>query len=167
MKIASAATVKPNGRTASSSLSSCMLPSWTVFSYLLFSCELSSLTRLFSPLWNLYLKIVLDGRYRCAVIVCTGSLLRLLTIFLVLYCRSLTALLPLFYRSFTAFSQLCAFFVPHRLTGFEEWSKGPTGQEMDAPLAHWARHEDCMNAGIRHESRPARYHAECCPTGDP
>ena len=74
----------------------------------LFSCELSSLTRLFSPLWNLYLKIVLDGRYRCAVIVCTGSLLRLLTIFLVLYCRSLTALLPLFYRFLSVTCIFCA-----------------------------------------------------------
>ncbi|MGB1737722.1 MAG: hypothetical protein ACPHE1_06220, partial [Pseudomonadales bacterium] len=126
------------------------------FYSLTFYCELFWLTRLLSSLWSLYLRIVLDGRYGRAVIVCTGSLLRLLITFLVLYCRSLTA-----------FSQLRAFFVPHRLTGFEEWSKGPTGQEMDAPLAHWARHEDCMNAGIRHESSPARYHAECCPTGDP
>ena len=107
-----------------------MLPSWAVFSYLLFSCELflptfycelftcefftcelftcelSSLTRLFSSLRSLYLRIMLDGRYGCAVMACTGSLLRLLTVLLVLYRRSLPALLPL--------SQSLAFFVPHR-----------------------------------------------------
>jgi hypothetical protein len=116
-----------------------MLPSWEVFSYLLFSCELflptfycelftrelfscelftcelftcelSSLTRLFSSLRSLYLRIMLDGRYGCAVMVCTGSLLRLLTVLLVLYRRSLIAL----YRFLTALSQLRAFFVPHR-----------------------------------------------------
>ena len=102
-----------------------MLPSWEVFSYLLFSyelflptfycelftcelftCELSSLTRLFSSLRSLYLRIMLDGRYGCAVMACTGSLLRLLTVLLVLYRCSLPALLPL--------SQSLAFFVPHR-----------------------------------------------------
>ena len=112
-----------------------MLPSWEVFSYLLFSCELflptfycelftcelltcelSSLTRLFSSLRSLYLRIMLDGRYGCAVMVCTGSLLRLLTVLLVLYRRSLPAL----YRFLTALSQLLAFFVPHRLPGFEK-----------------------------------------------
>ena len=101
-----------------------MLPSWEVFSYLLFSCELflptfycelftcelSSLTRLFSSLRSLYLRIMLDGRYGCAVMVCTGSLLRLLTVLSVLYRRSLPAL----YRFLTALSQLLAFFVPHR-----------------------------------------------------
>ena len=106
-----------------------MLPSWEVFSYLLFSyelflptfycelftcelftCELSSLTRLFSSLRSLYLRIMLDGRYGCAVMACTGWLLRLLTVLLVLYRRSLTAL----YRFLTALSQLRAFFVPHR-----------------------------------------------------
>ena len=111
-----------------------MLPSWEVFSYLLFSCELflptfycelftcelfacelftcelSSLTRLFSSLRSLYLRIMLDGRYGCAVMACTGSLLRLLTVLLVLYRRSLIAL----YRFLTALSQLPAFFVPHR-----------------------------------------------------
>ena len=106
-----------------------MLPSWAVFSHVLFlraffslalccelfswelfTCELSSLTRLFSSLRSLYLRIMLDGRYGCAVIVCTGSLLRLLTVLLVLYRRSLPAL----YRSLTALSQLRAFFVPHR-----------------------------------------------------
>jgi hypothetical protein len=104
---------------------SCVLFTRELFSCELFTCELSSLTRLLSSHWSLYLKIVLDGRYGCAVIVCNGSLRRLLTTFLVLYCRSVSA-----------FSQLPAFFVPHRLPGFEEWSKGPTGQEMDAPLAH-------------------------------
>ena len=102
-----------------------MLSSWAVFSYVLFSCELflptfycelftcelftcelSSLTRLLSSLRSLYLRIMLDGRYGCAVMACTGSLLRLLTVLLVLYRRSLPALLPL--------SQLLAFFVPHR-----------------------------------------------------
>ena len=72
----------------------------------LFTCELSSLTRLFSSLRSLYLRIMLDGRYGCAVMVSTGSLLRLLTVLLVLYRSSLPALLPL--------SQSLAFFVPHR-----------------------------------------------------
>ena len=49
---------------------------------------------------------MLEGRYGCAVMACTGSLLRLLTVLLVLYRRSLPALLPL--------SQSLAFFVPHR-----------------------------------------------------
>ena len=53
---------------------------------------------------------MLDGRYGCAVMACTGSLLRLLTVLLVLYRRSLPAL----YRFLTALSQLRAFFVPHR-----------------------------------------------------
>ena len=53
---------------------------------------------------------MLDGRYGCAVMVCTGSLLRLLTVLLVLYRRSLPAL----YRFLTALSQLRAFFVPLR-----------------------------------------------------
>ena len=104
-----------------------MLPSWEVFSYLLFSCELflptfycelftcelftcelSSLTRLLSSLRSLYLRIMLEGRYGCAVMACTGSLLRLLTVLLVLYRRSLPVLF------FYALSQLLAFFVPHR-----------------------------------------------------
>ncbi len=38
---------------------------------------------------------MLDRRYGCAVIVRTGLLLRLLTAFLVLYCRSLATLLAL------------------------------------------------------------------------
>ena len=135
----------------------------TVFSYLLFSCELfsltfycelftcelSSLTRLFSSLRSLYLRIVLDGRYGCAVIVCTGSLLRLLTVLLVLYCRSLPALLPLSHRSFTVTCIFCAASITTK----------------------WKRHSlnGCVmkSAGIRHESSPARYHAERCPTGDP
>ena len=54
---------------------------------------------------------MLDGRYGCAVMVCTGSLLSLFTVLLVLYRRSLTAL----YRFLTVLSQLRAFFVPHRL----------------------------------------------------
>ena len=41
---------------------------------------------------------MLDGRYGCAVMACTGSLLRLLTVLLVLYRRSLIAL----YRFLTA-----------------------------------------------------------------
>ena len=53
---------------------------------------------------------MLDGRYGCAVMVCTGSLLRLLTVLSVLYRRSL----PTLYRFLTALSQLLAFFVPHR-----------------------------------------------------
>ena len=53
---------------------------------------------------------MLDGRYGCAVMACTGWLLRLLTVLLVLYRRSLIAL----YRFLTALSQLPAFFVPHR-----------------------------------------------------
>ena len=71
---------------------------------------------------------MLDGRYGCAVMVCTGSLLRLLTVLLVLYRRSLIALyrfltlllvlyrrsLIALYRFLTALSQLLAFFVPHR-----------------------------------------------------
>ena len=77
-----------------------------LFTCELFTCELSSLTRLFSSLRSLYLRIMLDGRYGCAVMACTGSLLRLLTVLLVLYRRSLPALLPL--------SQSLAFFVPHR-----------------------------------------------------
>ena len=76
----------------------------------LFTCELSSLARLFSSLWSLDLRIVLDGRCGYSVIVCTGSLLRLFTVLLVLYRRSLPAL----YRFLTALSQLRAFFVPHR-----------------------------------------------------
>ena len=36
---------------------------------------------------------MLDRRYGCEVIVCTGLLLRLLTVFLVLYYRSLTTVL--------------------------------------------------------------------------
>ena len=81
-----------------------------LFTCELLTCELSSLTRLFSSLRSLYLRIMLDGRYGCAVMVCTGSLLRLLTVLLVLYRRSLPAL----YRFLTALSQLFAFFVPHR-----------------------------------------------------
>ena len=77
-----------------------------LFTCELFTCEISSLTRLFSSLRSLYLRIMLDGRYGCAVMACTGSLLRLLTVLLVLYRRSLPALLPL--------SQSLAFFVPHR-----------------------------------------------------
>ena len=88
----------------------CELFSWELFTCELFTCELSSLTRLFSSLWSLDLRIVLDGRCGYSVIVCTGSLLRLFTVLLVLYRRSLTAL----YRFLTALSQLRAFFVPHR-----------------------------------------------------
>ena len=89
---------------------SCVLFTRELFSCELFTCELSSLTRLFSSLWSLYLRIMLDGRYGCAVMVCTGSLPRLLTVLLVLYRRSLIAL----YRFLTALSQLRAFLVPHR-----------------------------------------------------
>ena len=58
----------------------------------LFTRELSSFTRLFSSLRSLYLRIMLDGRYGCAVMV--------YTVLLVLYRRSLTAL----YRFLTALS---------------------------------------------------------------
>ena len=120
-KIASAGNAKPNAWIANPSLPSCMPSSWAVFSYLLnscalFSCELLSLARLFSSLWSLYLRIVLDGRYGYSVIVCTGSLLSLFTVFLILYAD----LLPLFYRFLTALPQLRAFFVPHRLPEFEK-----------------------------------------------
>lgn len=71
-----------------------------LFTRELFTCELSSFTRLFSSLRSLYLRIMLDGRYGCAVMFCTGSLLSLLTVLLVLYRRSLTAL----YRFLTALS---------------------------------------------------------------
>ena len=53
-----------------------------LFSCELFCCELLSLARLFSSLWSLDLRIVLDGRCGYSVIVCTGSLLRLLTVLL-------------------------------------------------------------------------------------
>ena len=72
-----------------------------LFSWELFCCELLSLARLFSSLWSLDLRIVLDGRCGYSVIVCTGSLLRLFTVFLILYAD----LLPLFYRFLTALSQ--------------------------------------------------------------
>ena len=88
----------------------CELFSWELFTCELFTCELSSLARLFSSLWSLDLRIVLDGRCGYSVIVCTGSLLRLFTVLLVFYRRSLTAL----YRFLTALSQLRAFFVPLR-----------------------------------------------------
>lgn len=49
--------------------------------------------RAFFSLWTLCLRNMSDRRYGCAVIVCTGLLLRLLTVFLVFYYRSITTLL--------------------------------------------------------------------------
>ena len=49
--------------------------------------------RAFFSLWTLCLRNMSDRGYGCAVIVCTGLLLRLLTVFLVFYYRSITTLL--------------------------------------------------------------------------
>ena len=99
--------------TFSCELFSCELFSWELFpwepfTFELFTCELSSLTRLLSSPWSLYLRIVLDRRHGCKDIACTGLLLRLLTVFLVLYCSPLAVLLPLSHRSFTVTSIFCA-----------------------------------------------------------
>ena len=81
---------------------------WEPFTFELFTCELSSLTRLLSSPWSLYLRIVLDRRHGCKDIACTGLLLRLLTVFLILYCSPLAVLLPLSHRSFTVTCIFCA-----------------------------------------------------------
>ena len=122
---------------------------WEPFTFELFTCELSSLTRLLSSPWSLYLRIVLDRRHGCKDIACTGLLLRLLTVFLVLYCSPLAVLLLLSHRSFTVTCIFCAASITTK------WKR----QSLNRCVM--------KSAGIRHESSPSRYHAERCPTGDP
>ena len=120
------------------------------------SCELSSLSH-FSPLCSLYLRSMLDRRFRCAVIACNGSLRTFLTILLAFSYLRLT------HRCLT----VTCIFRAASIADVRCVAKKPTRTTDGNALAHWVRHEDRMRAGIRHEPNRARYPRDRCPINDP
>ena len=71
--------------------------------------------------------------------------------------------LPLSHRSLTVTCIFCAASIGDVRCVAEK----PTRTTDGNALAHWVHHEDRMRAGIRQESSPACYPADCCSTGGP
>jgi len=145
-----------------------MLPSWAVFSYLLFSCELFLPTfylRVFY-LRAFYLRaffvdalvflasVPLSKNYvGWALWLCGHGLHRLVATPSHCFIGPLSPFsyrsLPLSHRSLTVTCIFCAASITTK------WKR----QSLNRCVM--------KSAGIRHESSPACYPAECCPTGDP